>query len=312
MPCRPFWGAGGPIADELVRELRAHYTADIRLVGRHPHRVADADELVAADLLDAQATVRAVAGSDTAYFTVGLPMDAAQWEARFPVMMRNAIDACERHGTRLEFFDNTYMYPGTPAPQVDGQVAFAPNGPKGRVRARLATMLQSEMDAGRIEALICRAPEFYGPGKTKSLTNRLVFDRIRAQRRPLVSVSADTKRSLIWTPDASRAMALLGNTPDAYGQTWHLPIDPDRRTYRELIGLAACAAGRAIGWTVLPRPVFTIGGRLVPALGEVRELLPRYAHDNIFDSAKFAARFPGFRVTGYREGIEELLAQPVR
>lgn len=29
-------GAGGQIADELVRELHRHFTDDIRLVSRHP------------------------------------------------------------------------------------------------------------------------------------------------------------------------------------------------------------------------------------------------------------------------------------
>ena len=34
-----------------------------------------------------------------------------------------------------------------------------------------------------------------------------------------------------------------------------------------------------------------------------RELLPRYAHDNLFDSSKFKQAFPGFAVTSYRQGL---------
>jgi hypothetical protein len=37
------------------------------------------------------------------------------------------------------------------------------------------------------------------------------------------------------TPDASKAMALIGNTTNAYGQTWHLPCDDNRLTYKQLI-----------------------------------------------------------------------------
>lgn len=48
-------------------------------------------------------------------------------------------------------------------------------------------------------------PQTYEPVKTKSLTNSLVFDRIRAGKRPLVPVSVKTVRSLIWTTDASRS-----------------------------------------------------------------------------------------------------------
>ena len=71
-----------------------------------------------------------VAGSAIAYLTVGLPMDSALWEEKFPVMMRNVIDACMAHGTKLVFFDNTYMYPGTPTPQTES-TGFAPGTQTG-------------------------------------------------------------------------------------------------------------------------------------------------------------------------------------
>ena len=299
-------GAVGPIADELARELYRQHTQDLRLVSRNPTRVHDTDELVSADLTDAEATDRAVAGSEIAYLTVGLPLDSALWEERFPVIMRNVIDACARHGTKLVFFDNTYMYPGTTTPQTES-TSFRPHGRKGQVRAQMATMVLDAVQSGRVEALICRAPEFYGPGSTKSYTNTLVFDRIKAGKRPFVPVNAHAKRSLIWTPDASRAMALLGNTPDAYGQTWHLPVDPDRRTYAELVALAGQVTGRRLGYTVLPMMVFTLARRFSPPLAEMYELLPRYRGDNIFDSTKFADRFPEFPVTTYRQGVSELL-----
>ncbi|MBF6175002.1 NAD-dependent epimerase/dehydratase family protein [Nocardia blacklockiae] len=300
-------GAGGPIADELVNELHRNHIEDIRLVSRKPSRVGDTDELVAADLTDAEATSRAVAGSEIAYLTVGLPLDSELWERRFPVIMRNVIDACAEHETKLVFFDNTYMYPGTSAPQTES-TTFAPSGRKGRVRGELATMLLEAVRSGRIQGLIGRAPEFYGPGSTKSYTNSLVFDRIRAGKRPFVPVDAHTERSLIWTPDAGRALALLGNTPDAYGQTWHLPIDPNRQTYAQLIEIAGEVTGRKIGYTVLPMLAFRLGRRFVEPLDEMYELIGRYRDDNIFDSSKFAARFPDFQVTTYREGVERILA----
>ena len=299
-------GSGGQIAEELTRELRRNFTDDIRLVSRNPREVDDADQLVPADLMDAEATDAAVAGSEIVYLTVGLPADSGLWEQRFPTMMANAIAACANHGSKLVFFDNTYMYPRTSAPQTE-DTAFEPVGRKAGVRARIASMLLTEMDAGTIDAVICRAPEFYGPGKTQSVTNSAVFDRIKRGKQPLVPVDAHTRRTLIWTPDASRAMARIGNTPDAYGQTWHLPVDPDRLTYREMIGLAAEATGRRIRYITVPGWAFRIGGLINPAVREVEELLPRYRQDNVFDSSKFTARFPGFPVTSYPEGISQLV-----
>ncbi|KXO98375.1 NAD-dependent epimerase/dehydratase family protein [Tsukamurella pseudospumae] len=301
-------GANGQIGEELARYLHENVTQDIRLVGRNPEKVNETDELVKADLMDAEATDRAVAGSDIVYLTVGLPMDSAMWEERFPPMMENTIAAVRRHGAKLVFFDNTYMYPRTAVPQVEGRTPFEPRGRKAAVRAQIATRLQEEMGAGRIEAVIVRAPEFYGPGKTQGLTNTTVFDRITKGERPLVPVSADTKRSLIWTPDASRAMGLIGNTPDAYGQTWHLPIDQNRLTYREMIAIASEVAGRKIPFSTIPLFVFTLAGLFSEKAKEASELMPRYGKDNIFDTSKFTARFPDFRVTTYREGITQILS----
>ncbi|MFT4211949.1 MAG: NAD-dependent epimerase/dehydratase family protein [Microbacterium sp.] len=299
-------GANGQIAVELARELSRAHTSDLRLVSRNPRTINDSDTLARADLLDAAQTAAAVAGSDVVYFTAGLPADTALWEAQFPTMLRNALEATRAAGARFAYFDNTYMYPQDDRVQTE-DTPFAPVGRKGRVRAAMASMVLDEMARGEIPVLIARAPEFYGPGRTQSFTNALVIDRLKAGRRPLVPVRDDRLRTLIWTPDASRALAALGNAPDAFGQTWHLPVCDDRLTYRELVALAGAELGRPVGDIVIPRWVWETAGLFSMAARELRELLPRYAHDNRFDSAKFAARFPEFEVTTYRDGLRILL-----
>ncbi|MBK0420528.1 NAD-dependent epimerase/dehydratase family protein [Leucobacter sp. CSA2] len=299
-------GAGGQIADELARELRRTHTDDIRLVSRSPRAVHPRDELVAADLLDPEATKSAVAGSDIVYVTAGLPMDSELMAERFPRMIENALAAAAEHDARLVFFDNTYMYPQTAEPQTEA-TEFRPLGAKGRVRAETATLVLDAIADGRIDGLIGRAPEFYGPDKTRSFTNTAIFDRIRAGKRPRIPISDQTRRSLIWTPDASRALALLGNSPEAYGQTWHLPVDPDHPSYARIVERAAEVTGRRIRPRVIPEQVFRAGAHVDPAVKEMLELLPRYRQDNIFDSSKFASAFPAFRATPMAEGVERLL-----
>jgi hypothetical protein len=102
-------------------------------------------------------------------------------------------------------------------------------------------------------------------------------------------------------------MALLGNSPDAYDETWHLPCDPHRPTYADMIEAASEVTGRKISYTTLPPVAFKIGGLFNKSMKEFEELLSRYQADNIFDSSKFAARFPEFKTTTYRAGIAELL-----
>ncbi|QTD47169.1 SDR family oxidoreductase [Ottowia testudinis] len=296
-------GANGQIATELARELRRSHTSGVRLVSRQPRKVNETDTLVPANLLDARQTLEAVKGSHTVYFTAGLPPDTELWEKQFPSMLKNALDACRAAGARLAYFDNTYMYPQDERLQTE-DTPFAPVGRKGVVRAAMAAMVQEEMARGEIPVLIARAPEFYGPGKTQSFTNALIIDRLKAGKRPLVPVRDDTRRTLIWTPDASRALAVLGNTPDAFGQTWHLPCCDERPTYRDFVAMANAALGRDASYSVIGTWALTAAGLFSKPVREIRELLPRYAQDNLFDSSKFKRRFPEFKVTSYQEGLD--------
>ncbi|MGN6197474.1 NAD-dependent epimerase/dehydratase family protein [Humibacter sp.] len=298
-------GASGQIAVELARVLARTQTTDLRLVSRNPHKVNETDTIARADLLDSEQTTAAVAGSDVVYFTAGLPANTALWEKQFPTMLRNALDAARAAGARFAYFDNTYMYPQDDRVQIES-TPFAPVGPKGRLRAAMATMVLREIERGDIPVLVARAPEFYGPGKTQSFTNMLILDRLKAAKRPLVPVRADRRRTLIWTPDASGALALLGNAADAFGQTWHLPVAPEHPTYREFVAMASRALGRRSGYAVLPKWLLSTAGLVSPQVHEIRELLPRYEHDNVFDSTKFASRFPDFEVTSYYEGLRQI------
>ncbi|MFG0538690.1 NAD-dependent epimerase/dehydratase family protein [Pseudomonas sp. YQ_5] len=298
-------GATGQIAIELARELNRTFTEDIRLVSRNPRKVSDSDTLIAADLLDASQAAKAVKGSSIVYFTAGLPPDTQLWETQFPVMLRNALDAARASDASFVYFDNTYMYPQDDRLLTE-DTPFEPVGRKGQVRARMASMVLQEMARGEIPVVIGRAPEFYGPGKTQSITNTLVLDNMKAGKTPRVPVRDDTQRTLIWTPDASRALAALGNTLDAFGQTWHLPCDDERLTYKQLVTLASQISGKDATYKILGKLTLTAVGLISKQVRELRELLPRYEHDNLFDSSKYKQRFPDFKVTTYHQGLAQI------
>jgi nucleoside-diphosphate-sugar epimerase len=299
-------GANGQIANELAKELRKEYTTDIKLVSRNPRKVNDSDVLFSANLLDYQQTSNAVKGSQIVYLTVGLPMNTKLMQQQFPVFMRNTVNACIEHGAKLVFFDNTYMYPQNNIPLTE-ETKFDPVGPKGKVRADITNMLLDRIHAGRIQAVICRAPEFYGPDETRGITNSLVFENIKKEREPRVLLRDDTLRTLIWTPEASRATALIGNTPDAYNQTWHLPCDDKRLTFKQIIEHASLVCGRAIHYKVVNEFSLKLASLFKKNIKEILELLPRYRQDNIFLSDKFKRRFPQFEITAYKEGVETIL-----
>ena len=298
-------GATGQIAIELARELKRSYTDDLRLISRNPRQVNGGDALVAANLLDEQQTRDAVKSAEVVYFTAGLPPDTQLWESQFPTMLRNALSAARSAGAKFVYFDNTYMYPQNAQLQTE-DTRFAPVGRKGRVREAMATMVLQEMQRGDIPVAIARAPEFYGPGRTQSITNTLVLDPLKQGKKARIPLRDDSLRTLIWTPDASRAMAAIGNADDAYGQTWHLPCSDERHTYQEWVQLAAAAFGVEPRYSVIGKWAFMAGGLVSAQVRELRELLPRYAQDNLFDSSKFKRRFPSFVGTSPAQGLEAI------
>lgn len=300
-------GANGIIGEELAKELRNNYTQKIKLVGRNPQKVHPDDLLFKADLLDAESVNKALENTQIAYLTVGLAYDSEIWLRNWVRIMENVIAACKQNNCKLVYFDNTYAYPQDSPIQTE-KTPLESQGKKGRGKKLAAELLLKTIANKEIEAVICRAPEFYGPGKTKGLTNALVFDNLKKGKKPKVFLKDNVLRTLIFTPDASKAMALIGNTSRAYGQTWHLPCDDHRLTYKEFIGEIGNQLGRNIKYDVLNWWELQIGSFFDKNLKETQELLPRYAIDNIFESSKFKDNFPNFMLTSYQDGIRIILS----
>jgi len=299
-------GANGVIGRELSRAL---FTAagGVRQVSRHPRAVNSSDETMAADLLDPQETASAVSGSTTAYLVAGLAYDARVWEAQWPWLMRNVIDACKRHGSRLVFLDNVYAY-GRVEGAMTEATAFNPISRKGEVRARIATMLLDEMRAGNLEAMIVRSADFYGPGATNSFPHVMVFERLKSRKRPRWIGNPDAVHSFTYTPDLGDALAALGNTAGAYGQTWHAPTSGESLSGGAFVRLACEWAGRPYALQTMPRAVLHALGWVVPVLRENREMMYQFDYDYRFDGSK-AEAFLGRAPTSYSDGIAACLSR---
>ncbi len=294
-------GAGGVIGKETARALR-QYTKDIRLVGRNPKKIHKDNILFTADLTDADQTDKAVAGSEIAYLTVGMPYTTKTWQALWPVIIRNVIDACKKHETKLVFFDNVYPYGKAHKPMTEN-TPYRPISKKGMVRKQVAEMVMDAVEKGDIEALIARSADFYGPATPNSFITAMVFENFAEGKKARWMIRDDVRHALTFTPDAGKATALLGNTPDAYNQIWHLPTDPDALTGREFIELAAAEFGVLPKYTVLKKGLLSVLGLFVPVLRESLEMLYQMEEDYIFYSSKFDRTF-NFRTTHYKDGIK--------
>jgi nucleoside-diphosphate-sugar epimerase len=293
-------GAKGVIATELAKNL-VNYTNHIRLVSRNPQKVNPTDEIVQADLTSFEQTLKAIEDSEVAYLTVGLKYNIRVWQSTWPVIMRNVIEACKKTGSRLVFFDNVYMYG-----KVDGwmteNTAINPCSRKGEVRAKIAEMLMDEVSKGNLNALIARSADFYGPNTPLSFVNVMVFDNLKKGKKPQWMLNDLALHSFTYTPDAGKATALLGNTPDAFNQVWHLPSDRNLLSGKDFIKLAAEAYGLSANYMLLKKWMIRMAGMFNPVIHESIEMLYQSEFDYRFDSSKFEQAFK-FTPVRYAEGI---------
>jgi nucleoside-diphosphate-sugar epimerase len=298
-------GAGGVIATELAKALST-YTTDIRLVSRHPKMVNDTDSLLEADLTDQASTIRACQGSEVVYLTAGLRYDIKVWRRDWPLIMDNVIEGCKRSGARLVFFSNVYAL-GKVEGWMTESSPLNPSSKKGEVRKQIEERLLAEMRSGSLKAIIARAPDFYGPDSKLSIAQILVFDNLHKGKKPQWLVSASTRHSMIFTPDAAKATAILGNTPSAFSRVWNLPTAKPAPTGKEVLALSAKAFGRPAGYTVLPSWMLYLSALFVPNMRGMLEMLYQSKYDYLFDSSDFEQTF-AFIPTPYEEGIRQIAA----
>lgn len=299
-------GSGGAIGIELAKVL-PQFTESIRLVSRNPEKVNESDELVKADLSIFEEVDKAVEGSEIVYLTVGLPYNTTIWQKTWPVIMNNVIKACGQHKAKLVFFDNIYMYDPESINEIRETNPVNPKSRKGKVRELVAQKVLDAVSKNEIEALIARSADFYGPSiKNVSVLTETVFNPLSLGKKASLLVNADKVHSFTYTPDAGKAVALLGNSPDAYGEIWHLPTAPNPLTMRQWVERIALGMDVEGKLQVANRFLIKLLGLFVPVMREMQEMLYQYEQDYVFISEKFENRF-GIKPTSYEEGIAEVL-----
>jgi nucleoside-diphosphate-sugar epimerase len=151
--------------------------------------------------------------------------------------------------------------------------------------------------------LIARSADFYG--KTPlSAVSVLVFENFAKGGRAQCLIDDNRRHSYTYIPDAGKATALLGNTPDAFNQVWHLPTDKNAMTSKAFIEETARAFGVPPKYSVLKKWMLRMVGFFNPLVKEGMEMLYQNEHDYLFSSEKFDSTFD-LEATPYPQGIAE-------
>ena len=297
-------GSGGAIGNELAKSLKT-YTTDIRLVSRNPKKVNDTDQLHPANLKNPAEVDNAIEGSDIVYVTIGFEYSRKAWKQNWVPFIKSVTEGCKKHNARLVFFDNVYMYDRDHLSNMKEDTPIRPTSVKGRVRKEVAELIMKEIQAKNLKALIARSADFLGI--KNSVPVETIYKNLKKGKPADIMASADKIHNYTWVPDAAEAVAILGNTPDAYNQVWHLPSIKEKLTAKQWVELFAEELDAKPKYRVLPIWMMGILGIFVPIMKELKEMAYQYDRDYYFNSEKFEKRF-GYTPVKAKDAVKELVA----
>lgn len=297
------FGAGGGAGGAVVRAL-VEQGKRVRAVTRSGRAdVPSAVENVRADAANLESSVQVCEDARVIYHCVNVPY--AQWETTLPAVMDTLIETAGTVGARLVYSDNLYMY-GRVQGEMKETTPYAAESEKGRLRWRLADRLLEAHHTGRVEAVIGRASDFFGPGATNTVAGQLVFPAVAAGKRAFWIGSLNVPHTLNYIDDVAKALVLLGMDPRAPGEVWHIPGEPPVNG-RHFIETVFDVAGRPPRIGVYPRWMMQLAGLFDRQKREILEVLYQFEKPFILNAEKFERTFENFRITPLRMAIASTL-----
>jgi nucleoside-diphosphate-sugar epimerase len=280
----------------------------VRLVNRSGHAtVPDDVEVVGGDARDPVFTADAARGARVLYQTLNPPYTA--WTAQFPALQAGVLAAAQASGARLVSMENVYMYGRPNGHPLTEDRSYDAHTVKGQLRGRMARELLAAHQAGRVEVTIGRASDYFGPrGGAQSNLGDRVFAAALTGKTASVLGDLDQPHTYTYIPDIGEGLAVLGEHPDAPGEVWHLPNDPDTRTTRQLVDIIYRHAGQpATKVRSLPLMVLRGLGMFNATVRQLLEMKYQYDEPFVVESAKIATKL-GVQATPHDQALAETLA----
>jgi len=279
----------------------------VRLVNRSGHApVPDHVEVIGGDARDPDFTTDVARGARVLYQTLNPPYP--EWTAQFPALQAGVLAAAEATGARLVSMENVYMY-GRPAGRaLTEDRSYDAHTKKGQLRGRMARELLAAHQAGRVQVAIGRASDYFGPrGGAQSNLGDRVFPAALTGKTATVLGDPDQPHTYSYIPDIGEGLAVLGEHPDAPGQVWHLPNDPDTRTTRQLVDIVYQDAGQPrTKLRAMPPLMLRALGVVNPIVRELVEMQYQFEEPFIVDSSQIANKL-GVQATPIDQALDDTL-----
>lgn len=230
-----------------------------------------------------------------------------EWPEKWPPLMQSLIAGMAQTQARLVFVDNLYMYGPTQGQPIHEDLPYAAAGRKGKTRAAIATMLLDAHKAGKVQATIGRASDFYGPRATDTAVFGDRFFAAAAAGKPAdLFGNPDLPHTYTYVPDFARALITLSRCETAYGHAWHVP-NAETISTRAMVRKFEAALGQPVKTRVASPMMLAMVGLFVPIVREMKEMAYEFEEPYVVDDSRFRTNFDT-RTTPLDEAVATTVA----
>jgi nucleoside-diphosphate-sugar epimerase len=302
------FGAAGAIGRSLTDALKQRGEG-YRVVGRDRARLEKAfgddpkAEIVTWNPDEPESVRAAARGVDTLIYLVGVPYDHFELH---PTTMRKTLDGAIAEGVRrLLLIGTVYPY-GTPiTPKVTEEHPRNPATFKGKMRKQQEDLLLEADAAGKIEGVILRLPDFYGPGVEASFLDGAFKAAVKGGTADMVG-PIDTPHEFVFVPDVGSVALDLAAKPEARGRWWNL-AGPGVTTQREMAKVAFAASGKGMKVRVAGKTMLRVIGLFNPFMRELVEMHYLQTTPVLMDDSALVKLLGDVKKTPYAEGVKECI-----
>ena len=168
---------GHPLVEQLVAP--GH---DVVAVNRDGRGHFPGARVVGGDATDPAFTASVCEDADVVYFCLNA-MNYARWTEEFPPLQRGVLAGAANAGARLVVLDNLYAYGPPDGRRLVETMAAKPTSAKSATRAAMTEDLITAHTKGKVEVVIGRASDYFGPGARRSALGDTVFGSALSGRR---------------------------------------------------------------------------------------------------------------------------------
>jgi len=299
------FGAAGAIGRSLSDALRQRGES-YRVVGRDHARLEKTfggdpkAEIVTWNPDDPASVREAARGIDTLIYLVGVPYNHFELH---PPTMRKTLDGAIAEGVRRVLLIGTVYPYGTPVTaKVSEEHPRNPTTFKGRMRKEQEDLLLVADAAGKIEGVVLRLPDFYGPGVEASFLDGVFKAAVGGKTANMLG-PIDTPHEFVFVPDVGPVALDLAAKPEARGRWWNLG-GAGITTQRQMAEMAFAATGKTMKIRVAGKTMVRVMGLFNPLMRELVEMHYLQTTPVLLDDTALTTLLGSVKKTRYAEGVK--------